>query len=93
MYLAWICLPRGIKDLWKMNLGISRNSRKTITVKSGCGPRRFCPGGVLLTEFETSPLQVIHRRGRKPVEGTGNLEKLVINSNRLGNPEIHFEFH
>ena len=31
---------------------------KTI-VKSGRCPRRFCRGGVLLTEFETSPLQVI----------------------------------
>ena len=28
-------------------------------VKSGWCPRRFCRGGVLLTEFETSPLQVI----------------------------------
>ena len=27
--------------------------------KSGCCPRRFCRGGVLLSEFETSPLQVI----------------------------------
>ena len=30
-----------------------------IVVKSGCGPRRFSRGGVLLSEFETSPLQVI----------------------------------
>ena len=28
-------------------------------LKSGCGPRRFSRGGVLLSEFETSPLQVI----------------------------------
>ena len=30
-----------------------------IIVKSGRCPPRFCRGGVLLTEFETSPLQVI----------------------------------
>ena len=28
-------------------------------LKSGCAPRRFSRGGVLLSEFETSPLQVI----------------------------------
>ena len=27
-------------------------------LKSGCGPRRFSRGGVLLSEFETSSLQV-----------------------------------
>ena len=28
-------------------------------LKSGCGPRRFSRGGVLLSELEASPLQVI----------------------------------
>ena len=37
----------------------SQKNIPKIIVKSGCGPRRFSPGGVLLTEFETSPLQVI----------------------------------
>ena len=41
------------------NFKIFHKNPPKIVVKSGWCPRRFCPGGVLLTEFETSPLQVI----------------------------------
>ena len=54
--------PAGNERLMKNEFRDFEKFKKNIPkiiVKSGCGPRRFCPGGVLLTEFETSPLQVI----------------------------------
>ena len=50
----WTLMENEFRDL-----GEFQKNRPNFNVKSGYGLQRFCPGGVLLTEFETSPLQVI----------------------------------
>ena len=93
MNLAWRYVEVGIQSFLEINLRISRSFWKNmveILLKSAGCRGGFCPGGVLLTEVEASPLQVIWRlRVGAALWGFG---RVVWKPERLRNPKIH-DFH
>ena len=61
MCLAFIFLPNGNLDLGNKFRDFEKFKKNMVRniVKSARGRRRSSRGGLLLSEFETSPLQVI----------------------------------